>query len=102
MTRAGFSTSVMGIAARRRVGRRAAAIVTNADAGHGQAGLSAVDLENKLRDRKGKRRADGVFWPPSLWRRDGDGDDDNDGASSGGSAGVILDMSLVGDQTWSP
>ena len=62
-----------------------------------------LELEKRLKDRKGKRRADGVFRPSLLWGRD-DGDDDNDdnGASSGGSAGVVLDMSLTGDQTWNP
>ena len=89
----------MGIASRRRA--REAAIearkpaTTNSGEGEGISLKGAQGARGRVsekRDVKGKRRAYPAA-PPPLWRRD---------EGSGGSGGVVLDMTLVGDQTWDP
>lgn len=92
----------MGIASRRRAREAGRAAIevrkpapTDAGAGEGISLKGAQGVRGRFsekRDLKGKRRAYPAASPP-LWRRD---------EGSGGSGGVVLDMTLVGDQTWDP
>lgn len=93
----------MGTAARRRSGswsgrrerERARAAIDVREAGFSDA--ATQELRQRRRDVKGKRRAYAAQ-PSRLLRRDDDGEFDGDG----GDGGVVLDMTLVGDETWDP